>query len=79
MPVQELYDLDTDPYEIHNLAGSKQTEHQSVLKRLSTALERWIDESNDQGRVLEPAESAAAKGVTRPGSDPNAGSIPTPK
>jgi N-sulfoglucosamine sulfohydrolase len=76
MPVEELYDLDTDPYEIHNLAGSKQTEHQSVLKRLSTALERWIDESNDQGRVLEPSELAAAKGVTKPGSDPNAGSTP---
>ena len=25
-------------------------------------LEKWIDESNDQGRELEPPELAAAKG-----------------
>lgn len=77
MPAEELYDLDTDPYEIHNLAVSKQLEYQPVLKRLRTALEDWIDQSNDQGRVLEPPELAAAKGATRPGSDPNAGSITT--
>ena len=79
MPSEELYDLDTDPYEIDNLAGSKQPEHRLVLKRLRSALEGWIDESNDQGRVLESPELAAAKGATKPGSDPNAGSTPPQK
>ena len=76
MPAEELYDLDSDPYEIHNLAVSKQAENQSTLRRLRAALEHWIDQSNDQGRVLEPPELAAAKGATKPGSDPNVGSTP---
>ena len=76
MPPEELYDLDTDPYEIHNLASSKQTRASVGVEAARIALEHWIDESNDQGRVLEPAELAAAKGVTKPGSDPNAGSTP---
>jgi hypothetical protein len=42
-------------------------------------LERWIDESNDQGRELEPPEIAAAKGATKPGSDPNTGARPKAK
>ena len=79
MPSEELYDLDDDPYEIDNLAVSKQPQQRLVLKRLRTALEHWIDESNDQGRVLEPRELAAAKGATKPGSDPNAGSTPPQK
>ena len=47
--------------------------------RLRGVLEQWIDETNDQGRVLEPRELAAAKGATKPGSDPNAGSTPPQK
>jgi hypothetical protein len=46
---------------------------------LRTALQHWIDQSNDQGRVLEPPEIAAAKGATKSGSDPNAESTPTAK
>lgn len=71
MPAEELYDLNTDPYEIHNLANS--TQHQGVLKRLRGVLEKWIDESNDQGRTLEPPQLAARKGVTRQGALPNTG------
>jgi arylsulfatase A-like enzyme len=69
MPPEELYDVLEDPYEIHNLAGSSLPEHQAAKARLSRALERWIDESNDQGRTPEPPAVAAAKGATRPGSD----------
>jgi hypothetical protein len=74
MPAEELYDLDTDPYEIQNLAESSEPEHQAVLKRLRAELERWIDESNDQGRTPEPLGVAAAKGATRPvpGASPTA-------
>ncbi len=71
MPEEELYDLASDPYEIRNLAGS--SEHRATLERLRGVLERWIDESDDQGRVLEPPELAARRGVTKPGTNPNAG------
>lgn len=65
MPAEELYDLEADPHEIQNLANSSDSEAQSARRRLSAVLERWIEESDDQGRVLEPASLAAAKGATR--------------
>jgi N-sulfoglucosamine sulfohydrolase len=74
MAEEELYDLEKDPYEIHNLV--KSPEHREVLKRLRTVLEKWIEESNDQGKDLEPPEVARNKGATKPGSNPNAGLKP---
>jgi len=73
MPPEELYDLEADPHEIHNLATSSDPEHQAVLTRLRSVLERWIKETNDQGRFFESPEVVAARGVSHPGSDPNAG------
>ncbi|MEW6301859.1 MAG: sulfatase [Verrucomicrobiota bacterium] len=70
MPEEELYDLDMDPYEINNLA--KSPAHQDVLKRMRAALEKWLTESDDKGRVLEPVELAARKGATKVNTDPNA-------
>jgi uncharacterized sulfatase len=66
MPPEELYDVLEDPDEIHNLADSSQPEHQAAKQRLAAVLERWIEESNDQGRTLEPPAVAAAEGATRP-------------
>src|SRR5262249_4589497 len=60
MPPEELYDLENDPFEIKNLA--KSTDHAEVLERLRAVLEKWIDDTNDQGRQLEPPELAARKG-----------------
>lgn len=57
-PPEELYDLETDPDEIHNLADSPQ--HRDVLNRLRGVLDRWIEESHDQGRTPEPPEVVAA-------------------
>jgi arylsulfatase A-like enzyme len=71
MPAEELYDTKNDPHEIHNLADSP--EHKEVLARLRAALTNWIEESNDQGRELEPADLAARKGVTKTGTNPNKG------
>ncbi len=71
MPAEELYDLRNDPYEIDNLADKP--EHQETLKRLRAVLEHWIDETNDQGRTLEPPELAKREGVTKPGTPPNTG------
>jgi arylsulfatase A-like enzyme len=71
MPAEELYDMQSDPHETKNLASSPG--HQSVLKRLRAVLEKWIQQSNDQGRQSEPPELVARKGVTKPGTDPNTG------
>ena len=57
LPDEELYDLESDPYEIANLAGSSRPEHQRVKKELRSALFRWIDETNDQGRIAEAPEA----------------------
>jgi N-sulfoglucosamine sulfohydrolase len=56
MPAEELYDLDSDPWEINNLASSDKPEHQAVLKRLRAVLEKWIEDTQDQGRRLETLE-----------------------
>lgn len=69
MPAEELYDLENDPHEIHNLAASGGPKDQAVLARLRDVLTKWIEETNDQGRVMEPPEVAAAKGATKPLSE----------
>ena len=56
MATEELYDLSTDPFEIHNLAQSKNPEHQAALRKLSSALNQWIEETQDQGATLETPE-----------------------
>ena len=67
MPAEELYDIVADPDETKNLVGS--SEHQAVLTELRGVLAKWIEESNDQGRQLEPPELAAAEGRTKPANE----------
>ncbi len=57
IPDEELYDLDTDPHEITNLAASAAPAHQAALKRLRGVSEKWIEEVGDQGRVIESPEA----------------------
>jgi N-sulfoglucosamine sulfohydrolase len=64
MPEEELYDVVADSYETKNLVGS--AEHQEALVELRGVLAKWIEESNDQGKQLEPPEIAAAEGRTKP-------------
>ena len=54
MPAEELCDLETDPHEIHNLAASEKPEHQAALKKLRTAVEQWIEQAGDRGRLPDP-------------------------
>jgi N-sulfoglucosamine sulfohydrolase len=35
MPAEELYDLESDPHQVKNLAKSNQSEHRRALERLS--------------------------------------------
>lgn len=50
-PEEELYDLQDDPYELHNLAGME--EHQDTLLQLRQVLDTWIRESGDLGQYPE--------------------------
>jgi N-sulfoglucosamine sulfohydrolase len=54
-PSEELYDLSVDPYEVNNLAASKQ--HQATLLDLRARVDRWIWETDDQGRFPETPAS----------------------
>jgi uncharacterized sulfatase len=50
-PVEELYDLQADPHEMHNLAGFE--EHAETLAMLRGELNAWIERTGDQGGVDE--------------------------
>jgi arylsulfatase A-like enzyme len=69
MSAEELYDLENDPYEIHNLVNSP--EQQTTLGRLRDALTGWIDQTHDQGQTPEPADVIDRQGLTKPGGKPS--------
>lgn len=54
MPAEELYDIKADPRQIKNLAGDPK--YADVLKRMREATDRWIEQSDDQGRTPESPE-----------------------
>jgi arylsulfatase A-like enzyme len=58
-PCEELYDLDADPDEIRNLAGSTEPAAHEALQRLRAALDTWITETGDLGQWPEPPEVVA--------------------
>ncbi|MBM3756607.1 MAG: sulfatase [Acidobacteria bacterium] len=54
-PEFELYDHQADPHEVNNLAAKP--EHKKTLDRLSKRLDKWIADTNDQGRTPETRET----------------------
>jgi N-sulfoglucosamine sulfohydrolase len=62
MPEEELYDIEQDRWQTNNLA--KSPAHQDTRKKLQAVLEKWIEESNDQGKQFEPAEVVRREGKT---------------
>ncbi len=50
-PVEELYDTQRDPHEIHNLAGD--IAYEPELERLREALDDWTAEVGDMGEITE--------------------------
>lgn len=54
MPEEELYDLQSDPHQIHNLAPSAAPEHQAALTKLRRAVTEWIESTNDRGLLPDP-------------------------
>ena len=50
-PKEELYDVEADPDEVHNLAGDPR--YLAKLEELRGALSRWMEETNDLGAIPE--------------------------
>lgn len=53
-PAEELYDLEADPDEVNNLAGSPQ--HQEVLQRMRAALRKHMIDVRDNGFIPEGSD-----------------------
>ena len=58
-PPEELYDVQNDPYEVHNLAESPA--HQEILAQLREAHVRWMEQTGDLGLIPEPELVALAR------------------
>ena len=50
-PMEELYQLDTDPHELKNLAGKP--EYSDILKRMREVLRDWQKRTNDEAPEFE--------------------------
>jgi len=61
-PLEELYDLQQDPDEVNNLAGSPA--HQDVLNRMRRVLRDWLLKSRDAGFLPEDEIHSRATGST---------------
>ena len=51
--MEELYDLDADPWELTNLADDPA--HAKTLARLRADLDAWMDDQGDEGLATERA------------------------
>ncbi len=54
-PAEELYDLQHDPWEFHNLASAPA--HRATLEQLRGKLEQWIQDTHDTGAAPEDPEA----------------------
>ncbi len=63
-PHEELYDIQTDPHELDNIAD--QTEYKNIKTQLAQRLRQWILETRDSGFLTEPEmhRRANAAGAT---------------
>jgi len=59
LPAEQLFDTESDPYEIRDVAGSEESEHRNALLRLRAALDTWMAETGDLGAWAEPPEVVA--------------------
>jgi arylsulfatase A-like enzyme len=59
-PLEELYDSQADPLQLHNLAAS--SEHRDVLQSLRRRLHDWMVEIRDVGFLTEHQQAARTRG-----------------
>jgi N-sulfoglucosamine sulfohydrolase len=62
-PAEELYDLQNDPHELSNLVAAP--EYQNTVQELRAALNRWVEDTRDQGEVPEDPRIAAGQFLTQ--------------
>ncbi len=62
-PAEELYDLEKDPDEIHNLAG--EPAYRNTLLKLQGRLDNWIRNTHDQGNIVETEQTIHASDPMR--------------
>jgi arylsulfatase len=77
-PIDELYNVKSDPYQFHNLAGDKK--HMKIISFLSNVLNSWIKETGDSkptNPTPDRKESGWKKGE-KPGEINNADKINNP-
>ena len=69
-PIEELYDTESDPHEINNLASDPQCK--SILLRMRKVLLDWMKETRDVGLIPEPDfdELKRPGGIYEKTSDP---------
>lgn len=53
-PAEQLYDIQTDPYEMTNLADDPQSVR--IKTELSAELDRWMKQQGDPGAKLDTRE-----------------------
>ncbi len=69
-PAEELYDLQTDPFEMKNLAAD--SKYADIKARLSAQLDAWMAQQGDKGMETE-LKALSRQGAGREeGSEPNA-------
>lgn len=52
-PGEELFDLESDPHELNNLAGDQH--YSGIIQELSQEMDRWLNEIGDQPDMAESA------------------------
>ena len=62
-PVEELYDIRNDPYEIRSLADSP--EHQKTMKKMRKILDKWIKDTGDKGQLPEKESAISPRDLER--------------
>lgn len=63
-PAEELYLVDDDPWELHNLADDPK--HRDAKNRLRAELDRWMQDQDDPGVAMDdPAVQAANREAAR--------------
>jgi uncharacterized sulfatase len=58
-PEEELYDLESDPHELKNLAGA--ASHEGALRQLRAKLEEWIKSTGDKGQFPEKPQNVRGR------------------
>lgn len=61
-PLEELYDTEADPYQVHNLAAMP--EHADRLASMRARLREWILETRDLGFLTEEDQWRRSQGTT---------------